>query len=274
MTVNYTNNLDLPLPVTGTEPTTWGDIVNEGLTEYLDIAIAGALSISSSVTLANTQGDAGATNITSTTAQYRTLIIPASGPSGSITVTAPSSTRTYHVINLNATHAVQVRAGAFSGVTVNPGQSTTVAYDSVSGDYVQVGPISSAVNFQGTAGTVLTLPAITSSLGYLNIPQNSQSTDYTLVLSDSGKHIFHPSSDSSTRTYTIPANASVPFPIGTVVTFVNKSTLGTITIAITSDTLTLAGSGTTGSRLLSVNGIATCIKITSTEWLISGPGLS
>ena len=71
MTVNRTTLLDLPLPVTGTETTTWGDITNYGLTEYLDIAIAGSLSLTTDadVNLATTEGNSSGTNITSTTAQ-------------------------------------------------------------------------------------------------------------------------------------------------------------------------------------------------------------
>lgn len=106
------------------------------------------------------------------------------------------------------------------------------------------------------------------------VPQNSQSAAYTLVLSDAGKHILHPSADTTARIFTIPANASVAYPIGTVVTFVNQDSAGVITIAITTDTMRLAGAGTTGSRTLAANGIATAIKVTSTEWLISGTGLT
>lgn len=114
----------------------------------------------------------------------------------------------------------------------------------------------------------------TSSIGFLNIPQNSQSAAYTLVLADSGKQIFHPSADTTARTWTIPANSSVAFPVGTGITFINQNSAGTITIAITTDTMRLAGTGTTGSRTLAANGIATAIKVTSTEWIISGTGLT
>lgn len=106
------------------------------------------------------------------------------------------------------------------------------------------------------------------------VPQNSQSAAYTLVLADAGRHIFHPSADTTARTWTIPANTTVAFPIGTAVTFINQNGAGVITIAITSDTMRLAGAGTTGSRTLAANGIATAIKVTATEWLISGTGLS
>lgn len=106
------------------------------------------------------------------------------------------------------------------------------------------------------------------------IPQNSQSADYTLVAGDAGKHILHPSADTTARTFTIPANSSVAFAVGTPVTFVNQNGAGTVTIAITTDTLRLAGAGTTGSRTLAANGIATALKLTSTEWIISGTGLT
>jgi hypothetical protein len=112
------------------------------------------------------------------------------------------------------------------------------------------------------------------SVGYLGIPQNSQSSDYTTVLTDSGKQIYHPSADTSARTWTIPANASVAYPIGTAITFINDTSAGVITIAITSDTMVLAGDGATGSRTLAANGIATALKITATRWIISGSGLS
>ncbi len=114
----------------------------------------------------------------------------------------------------------------------------------------------------------------TNAVGFKTIPQNSQSTDYTLVLADSGKHILHPSADTTARTMTIPANSSVAYPIGTALTFVNQNAAGVMTIAITTDTMRLAGAGTTGSRTLAANGIATALKLTSTEWIISGTGLT
>jgi len=113
----------------------------------------------------------------------------------------------------------------------------------------------------------------TDSVGFRNIPQNSQSAAYTLVLADAGKHIFHPSGDANARTYTIPANSSVAYPIGTAVTFVNM-TSQVVTIAINTDTMYLAKDGTTGSRSLAQYGSATALKITSTNWLISGSALT
>lgn len=136
-----------------------------------------------------------------------------------------------------------------------------------------------ALRADGTGGATaqpsnITIPddAASTEVGYLNIPQNSQSDDYTAVIADRGWHLFHQVGDDNPRTFTIPSNASVAYPLGTAITFVNK--INTLTIAITSDTLTWAEDGTTGSRTLAANGIATALKITSTEWLISGTGLA
>jgi hypothetical protein len=120
----------------------------------------------------------------------------------------------------------------------------------------------------------LTATQAADSVGTRGVPQNSQSAAYTLVIEDAGKHILHPSADTTARTFTIPANGTVAFPVGTAVTFINQDAGGVITIAITTDTMRLAGAGTTGSRTLAANGIATCIKLTSTEWIISGTGLT
>jgi len=106
------------------------------------------------------------------------------------------------------------------------------------------------------------------------IPQNSKSVNYTCVLGDGGKHIFHPSADTTARTFTIDSNANVAHAIGTAITFVNQHSAGVLSIAITDDTMRLAGAGTTGTRTLAADGVATALKIATTEWIISGTGLT
>jgi hypothetical protein len=113
----------------------------------------------------------------------------------------------------------------------------------------------------------------TNAIGFRNIPINSQSAAYTAVLADSGKCIFHPSTDANARTFTIPANSSVAYPIGTAISFVNM-TSQVISIAITTDTMYLAGTGTTGTRSLAQYGTATALKLDATTWIISGAGLT
>lgn len=117
----------------------------------------------------------------------------------------------------------------------------------------------------------------TDQVGFKNIPQNSQSAAYTLVLADAGKHIYHPASDANVRTFTIPAASSVAYPIGTAITFVNLSA-SVVTIAITTDTMYLSSAGTTGSRSLAQYGTATALKVSGLSsagiWVISGSGLT
>jgi len=111
----------------------------------------------------------------------------------------------------------------------------------------------------------------TDAVGFRNIPQNVQTGSYTLVAADSGKHIYRGS--GSAATWTIPANSSVSYAIGTALTFINLSATS-VSIAITSDTMYLSSAGTTGTRTLAQYGSATAVKIASTTWIISGSGLT
>ena len=143
---------------------------------------------------------------------------------------------------------------------------------------INTGSAGAFVVFDGALGTPSsgTLSSCTvdgtDAVGFRNTPVNSQSADYTLVLADSGKTILHAIADDNPRTFTIPANSSVAYPVGTVVTFVNL--INDVTIAITSDTMYLANDGATGSRTLAAYGMASAMKVASTTWIISGTGLS
>lgn len=148
MTVNYTTNLALGQPVTGTESGTWGDDVNNSVTSYLDIAIAGGLAITittADVTLTNTQGTSSATNIGSTTAQYAILNI-----SGAMTAARnlilPSSSRQY-VINNNTTggFALTVKGVATSGVTMVNGEKAHIFWNGT--DYAKAANTAGAATF-------------------------------------------------------------------------------------------------------------------------------
>ena len=115
-----------------------------------------------------------------------------------------------------------------------------------------------------------TIATAASGVGYMGLPQNATTTGaYSIVAADAGEHIY----STATRTITIPSNAGTALPIGTTIAFI-AATGATVTIAITTDTLILAGAGTTGSRTLAPFGMATAVKITSTSWIISGNGLT
>lgn len=189
---------------------------------------------------------------------------------------------TYDTTNNGKVDVAEVAETApWSGITGKPATFTPTSHSHAISDTTGLqtaldgkqGTLVSGTNIK-TVNTASLLGSGDIEAGYRNIPQNSQSAAYTTVLGDAGKHILHPSADTTARTFTIPANASVAYPLGTAITFVNQNAAGVVTIAITSDTLRLAGAGTTGSRTLAANGIATAIKIASTEWLISGTGLT
>jgi hypothetical protein len=96
--------------------------------------------------------------------------------------------------------------------------------------------------------------------------------DYTFVIGDAGT-IVSKTSGGAGETYTIPANSSVAFPIGTVIE-VENSGGGTLSIAITTDTLVNTADGATGTRTLADDGIATLRKIAATTWKITGEPLT
>jgi hypothetical protein len=127
---------------------------------------------------------------------------------------------------------------------------------------------STTITATASAGTTSTTAA---ALGYIGMPQNSTATSYTLVAGDQGKHIYI---SATGQTITIPANTAVAFPIGTTIAFIAGPSATTVTIAITTDTMYLGGTGTTGNRTLAAHGMATAVKVASTDWYINGTGLT
>ena len=184
----------------------------------------------------------------------------------SLTDVAISSASSGQVVQYNGTSWVN------SDVTVSEVTGLQTALDNkanLSGASF-TGNISTTGTVSGTAAAA-TAATAASRVGYMGIPASGAGASgaYTLVESDAGELVY----STSTRTVTIPANASVPFEIGTTIVFVSGSG-ATTTIAINSDTLTLAGTGTTGSRTLAAHGMATATKVASTTWYISGNGLT
>ena len=133
------------------------------------------------------------------------------------------------------------------------------------------------IECNGSGGVVIntvadaTTASTVKSVGYLGLPQSGTATSATLGIADAGKHIYV---TTASQTITIPANASVAYPIGTTLTFIAGPSATTVTIAITSDTLRLAGGTNTGSRTLAANGMATAVKVAATTWYINGIGLT
>jgi hypothetical protein len=158
MPTSYTSLLGLALPVQGELQGTWGDTVNQQITELLDSAVAGTTTISTDadVTLTTTTGGAN---------QSRQAIIRWTA-SGSVTrnITAPAQSKAYFVINATGgTQSIVFRGvGPTTGITILPGQSAVLAWSG--SDFIKVGgdvagPASSTDNaftrFDGTTGKVI-----------------------------------------------------------------------------------------------------------------------
>jgi hypothetical protein len=98
------------------------------------------------------------------------------------------------------------------------------------------------------------------------IPQNSQSTAYTLTSTDAGKHI-----SISSGNITVPPGV---FTIGDVVTIFNANTTSRTVNANANITCYLAGTTNTGNRTIGSRGLVTVLCVAANIFVISGAGLS
>lgn len=132
MATAYTNLLGFALPVTGELSGTWGQVVNDSITELVEDSIAGT------ATAAVTSGDwtlsttgSGAAN------EARCAIIrPTGSPGVTRNIIAPSQSKAYIVDN-QSNAAVVFKGAATTGVTIAAGKQALVAWNG--SDFVQVG---------------------------------------------------------------------------------------------------------------------------------------
>ena len=222
---------------TGTVTSVSGTGTVNGLT------LTGTVTSSGSLTLGGTLS-----GVSLTTAVTGTLPV-ANGGTGATTLTG--------ILKGNGT-------SAFTAVTAPSGAlvGTTDTQD-LSNKTLTTGNTLNAGTSVSDTGTIAA-----TSPGFRGIPQNSQTSGYTLVLTDAGKHI-----SITTGGVAIPANGTTAFPVGTTIVVYNNSS-SSQNITITTDTLRLAGTAATGTRTLAQRGLATLVKVASTEWVASGAGLA
>jgi hypothetical protein len=225
-----TTNLSLPLITTGTQSGTWGSDVNNGLTAYLDICIAGTLSLTSAsftsnaLTLANTAGNSSSDNISTTTAQY--YILKLSSLAAGVTITAPSTSKSYIINNTDSTYGCTIKASGQSGVTIVAGEKALVIFNGT--DYIKVSNVSGsgtftsltatgAITFNTTtnnqsytttgAGTITISSGTLGTINNMSIGATTPSTGAFTTLSTTGNAVF-----GGTGAITAPAGTTAQQP--------------------------------------------------------------
>ena len=213
MTITPTSLLALPIIATGTESGTWGDDVNNGLTQYLDTAIAGTQTISgtqTAVTLSLTAGTSSATNLAQAgtgatgSAQYQVINCTGS-PASLLTITVPASSKTYVVINSTATsQSVKiVGAGPTAGVTIASGEKALIAWNG--SDFIKITTTVTVTSF--SAGSTGLTPS-TATTGAVTLAG-------TLAIANGG-----------TNATTTPTAGAVAYGTGTAYAFTGAGTAG------------------------------------------------
>jgi hypothetical protein len=132
-----TTELGLVTPTQGDLTGTWGNVVNNGITEYTNIAIAGTTTFNGDgvVTLANTTGNASASGIVSTSAQYAVVRVTGTLTTAKV-ITGPSYSKLYLVDNAATGSTVTFKAAGQTGISIAAGEACFAYYNGT--DYIKV----------------------------------------------------------------------------------------------------------------------------------------
>ena len=261
-----TTLLGLVTPTQGTLSGTWGDTVNYGISDYVDIAIAGTLSFSGdgAITLANTLGSASGNGITSTTAQYMVIRITGTQTVTKV-ITGPSYSKLYMVDHAGATSAVTFKAAGQTGVSIAVGEKAFVYYNGT--DYVKVASSTAdgvtTIDFGTTGLTPATATSGAVTVAGTLAPANGGtgvSNNAAMTVTGSGNFAY-------TRTLTGATNVTFP-TTGTLATlagseaFTNK-TLTNPTVTNYVESVVAIGTVTSSNTLALTNGTVQTVTLTA-----------
>ena len=105
----------------------------------------------------------------------------------------------------------------------------------------------------------------TDTLGSATLTINNQSgTTYVAVLADAGSVILM--NNASANTFTVPTNAAVAYPVGTVLSVCQYGAGATTIVPDSGVTVNTE----VGYQIITQYGFATLLKIATDEWLLSG----
>ena len=243
---NFTPLLGLALPTTGDLSGTWGTTVNTAITDLLDDAVAGTVTLSANadVTLTTTNG---ADN------QARNAVILWTASNGATTrnITAPAQSKAYVVINAGTGSIVVRGSGPTTGVTIISGEKSLVAWNG--SDFVKV---SSSV-LTGLSGTLTvsnggtgatTLTGIVKGSGTSAFTAATAGTDY--LAPPSGTALLKANSGGALANATAGTDYVAP---GTATTFTAQQTFNgsssvlAATLANAAETVTISATAATGT---------------------------
>jgi len=201
------------------------------------------------------------------TTAFVTAAIPAAVDiSGKANIASPTFTGTVAIPNIaNLETAVTANTAKVTNAT-HTGDVTGSTALTIATGAVETGMIADdAVTSAKLDTNIVLTGTVSDSKGDLRkIIQNTQSSTYTLVAADAGKHII------ASGTVTVPNSV---FAAGDAVTIVNN-TASDLTITKTITTMYLSSDGTSANRTLATRGMATILFTSGTVAYISGAGLS
>jgi hypothetical protein len=126
-----------------------------------------------------------------------------------------------------------------------------------------------ATGFPASTGNILTADMF-NGLVTFDASGSDQTADYTAVLADSYQKLVYMNKATAVA-FKIPTNASVAFPVGTVLNVLSKGA-GLVTIsAVTSGTTTILSAGAVAaSPTLAQYKMAACVKVATDTWYVVG----